>query len=265
MTGALVLPAPANPGEATNKAYVDAQLALALTPAEVLAGTNITVNRPGDGTVIINSTGGGSADTRGYHRYSAAPPVDLIDSQLWFDSDPYTVSGFALDALSDVDTAGQADGRVLAYDGASSLWKPSVQSGMPRGIVAYKMGPGGTVAISNTVAVEFLRLTNVPLSAGRLYNFIAVLRAFSQTTSGHISVRTPGAGVIAGTTLAFDQLASNVAALSGGCVVTCPFTVTTDGNYTFPVQVIGTGTGTAYIDQNTHLCIEDIGPNRGGQ
>ena len=31
--------------------------------------------------------GGGTADTRGYHRYSTTPPVDLVDGQIWLDSD----------------------------------------------------------------------------------------------------------------------------------------------------------------------------------
>jgi hypothetical protein len=31
--------------------------------------------------------GGGTADTRGYHRYSTTPPGDLVDGQIWLDSD----------------------------------------------------------------------------------------------------------------------------------------------------------------------------------
>ena len=33
-----------------------------LLPAEVVAGTNVTVDRPGDGTVVVNATGGGTMD-----------------------------------------------------------------------------------------------------------------------------------------------------------------------------------------------------------
>ena len=135
---------------------------------------------------------------------------------------------------------------------------------LPRGIVAWKMGTG-TVAFTSTAEVEVIRLTNVPLSAGRLYVLTGYIRAFSQAVNGHMAFRTPSAGLIAGTSLRVDALGSTVAGTFGQVVVTVPFTVTTTGTFTIPMNVLGVGTGTAYMDIGSNIRVEDIGPVRGAQ
>ena len=81
----------------------------------------------------------------------------------------------------------------LPANGNAPLNSPSHYTehvGLPRGIVAYKnSGPGPTMALS-AAAIEVMRLTAVPLSAGRMYTFNAGVRAFTLTANGHVAFRS---------------------------------------------------------------------------
>ena len=106
------------------------------------------------------------------------------------------------------------------------------------------------------------------LTAGRHYLCTVQVRAVSLSGNGHFSIRTSNGTGIVNTNLSFDVLCSVIGGgLFGMGYASIPFGVTSSGLFTIPVYLMAPAgiTGTAYLDNGTHIRVEDIGPNRGQQ
>lgn len=256
---------PANPQDAANKAYVDAH------------------------------TG---ADPAGRHRYSTTPPGDLVDGQLWIDSDLVVIPGSgSIDQLSDVNTSttppvAQQD---LAWDQPTSQWVPSyaprifateaardaawptppvgamcvvggfpwVYNGSWRGLhggtISYTETTAGVSGITNAyVDIPGLTCTFTAL-ANRRYLLSAQALVSSTVSGDWVDL----ALIQSGTPIALARTAisgnSSYQSLTVRRVI-----VPGAGAVTWKVQVIrvsGTGSVTAYADANfrSFFHVEDVG------
>jgi Collagen triple helix repeat (20 copies) len=106
---------------------------------------------------------GGAA---GLHRYSTTPPVDLVDQQLWFDSDLVPSSG-SIDNLTDVNTSTVTPiaFQGLSWDNVTNNWVPAhaprVFASVAERDAKWTSPLNGSLCITTDTYTTWLRKNNV--------------------------------------------------------------------------------------------------------
>ena len=187
-----------NSTKATNSKYVDSAISALDTSikAYYTAGTGISLTSGTIASTITQYTdelaqdASASLFTGGSHTgisYSYVDNSNVINSTV-------SLSGFSINALSDVDTATTTptNGQALVWESASSLWKPgTVSGGGGGGDITF----GTDVSANNTVltlsASNTMYLVNNTTNAWTVY-----LPAISSVTGRRLLIKRMGTGLV---------------------------------------------------------------------
>jgi hypothetical protein len=231
--------------------------------------TDVTIVTPADNQVLVyeaassqwkNKAGGGTADTRGYHRYSTDPPADLVDSQLWFDSDLVVAiaSGVPIFASMAALVAGWLNppgGSLAVTSDTSILWIRRVGvweqlsprwSGAAQGVSTT--GIGQTITDIGSAFVSFTPI------AGHRYKVTFVAVCQQQTTTGIVNVlATRGDNTQLGQAVGAHLTAGFFGTFTGVITDTPP-----GGPITYKLRAVTTA-GTLVVQGGAYIIVEDIG------
>jgi hypothetical protein len=188
-----------NSTKATNSKYVDSAISALDTSikAYYTAGTGISLTSGAIASTITQYTdelaqdASASLFTGGTHTgisYSYVDNSNVINSTV-------SLSGFSINALSDVDTSTTTptNGQALVWESASSLWKPGTVSGGGGG--GGDITFGTDVSANNTVltlsASNTMYLVNNTTNAWTVY-----LPAISSVTGRRLLIKRMGTGLV---------------------------------------------------------------------
>jgi Collagen triple helix repeat (20 copies) len=193
-------------------------------------------------TQWIDPTGGAA----GLHRYSTTPPVDLVDQQLWFDSD-------APIAVTDHGTLGG----LLDDDHTQYLNNARGDARYPRGTVAYIQSINNAMSIGIGFPIPGLQFT-AALVAGRRYKATFECYGGAQDIAGYSEV-----GLVYDNTLVCKRIVSRGLGSTPYSLHLTFVHVPGAGSKVYYMQVTGGSTSafTFYAGADTpmFLLLEDIG------